>query len=453
MVRKRLSLAGAFILVAGLVALCFWILPRKQPPQTVTLADGSTVTFVGVDYGKKTFIVPNGSWANKLAFLPDSLLKRLKINPGPVFPVESNHLAIWFRVVTSSSMYLFDPSTNPFSLVDENGVERFPPVAPMYNFPPANPSKGYTISGLDLGAFPRRAEEFRMRFYSKGKDGTLSLRSEMKIPNPAYRTYPQWRADPLPVTKTNVDVTITLAELSTGLSRFSSGPARIDEAPWGAAIFTFAQEGKPIPDWAVDTIVFSDATSNRLEPAEWGRGQSGPGEETFKFRLPLWSDESAWKLNATFKRRPEAKFAPGELWSITNIPLPALDSTNVLNLQTNLSGLGVALYSLADESGQLPAETLTDYHRVRLNFQFPPLPAKMRIDVLGVAGNGDATNTHPRRLSGMLIRTAGADEFTYLLPASAGTMDVKVAIYRLLTAEFVVKPTSATGNNSNSKSE
>lgn len=440
MAKKRLILA-VLLLGAGLVVLCLWLLPPKQPIQIVTLASGSTVTFARVDYGKKRVFEPDGSWSHKLAFLPDSLLKRLKMYPGLGIPVESNHMVIWFYVTPQRSTDLFNSSANPFSLVDENGVESFSPSFWPYSFSPATGSTGKSGIGVDVGTFPRRSKDFRMRFYSKDAARKLTLRGEMKIPNPAYGKYPEWTPEPLPVTKTNGGVAITLTQLSTGMSMFSSEPAATNEESWGRACFTFAQDGKPCRDWAVDFIEFSDATGNHAQPTAWNDEGPKSSQDVFNFRAPLWPAESAWNLNVAFKRKPSAKFAPGELWSITNIALPALNATNVLNLETNLNGVKVKFLSLTDESSTLPAETLKSDRCVRLSFYVPPLPAGMRFEIVSVTGT--------------LVRTedysGGLQSYDYMVPVSAGTLDAKVAVYRQLAAQFTVKPSIAAASNSVSK--
>lgn len=440
MPKKWLILAAAIILPTGIIALGLF-LPHTQLHPTISLPSGSTFTLAEARFSKSRFILPNTTWQRKLAFLPDSLLKFLKINPGQVFLMQSNEFVIWLYVAPPGASDLFNTSANPISIVDENGAECTGPNFLPYTFPSYTP-KVPSLIGLGLSAFPRRAREFRLRIYSKDSDRKLLLLGEMKIPNPAYRNYPNWPPEPLPITKTNGDVVITLTKILVGTSMFSPEPGATNEEPWGQAAFTFTRGGKPTRDWAVDNIDFSDATGNHTAPPAWGDDQPKPGQEVFRFRVPLWPAESAWKLNVTLRRRPGAKFAPGELWSVTNVPLPALYSTNVLGLHTNLSGIGLVLQSIVDETGMLPDETHGNYHRVRLIFQVPPLPPNLRFDVLSVTGHEASTNAHPRNLKAALGGTVGNSEFFYLVPATAQTLDLKLGVYRQLTAEFVVKPTT-----------
>lgn len=453
--KKWLILGGAILLLAGILALGM-LLPHNQPPQSVTLPSGATFTFAEASFGKKRIILPNHTWQRKVAFLPDSLLKFLKIDPGMPYPMQSNQLVIWLYVTPPGAVDLFKPVTSPFSVVDENGAECTAPNFLPYSFPNYGGPKGSTLVGLGLTAFPRRAREFRLRFYSRESNlHPMFLRGEMKIGNPAYRKYPDWQPEPLPATKTDGQVAITLTKLLTETGMFSSEPADTNKESWGQACFILTQGGKPSRDWAVDNVDFSDATGNHTSPAEWADhyDEPKPGEHVFSFGMPLWPSESAWKLDVTLHRTPSAKFAPGELWSMTNLALPALNSTNVLNLQTNLNGVGLGFQSLADESGMLPAENRSNYHRIRLIFQIPPLPPNVRFDVLSVTGHETSTNAHPRDLRADPAGTMGDNEFFYVLPASAQRLDVKIGVYRQLTAEFVVKPTIVQRSNSVSKAE
>ncbi|HTA31214.1 MAG TPA: hypothetical protein VK731_12060 [Candidatus Cybelea sp.] len=422
-------------------------MPHKPPPQTVSFPSGSTVTFAGVSYGKVA-TPPTGFWKRRLAFLPDSLLRRLKIYPGPVLAMQSNHIIIWLFVTPPGSSDLFNPSANPLSLVDENGVESYAPNFMPYYFSSSTGPNDPASQGLGLAAFPRRAKKFRLRIYSKDPQDKLTLRGEMTIPNPAFHDYPTWQPALLPATQTNGGVTITLTRLETGVRQFSSEPADTNEETWGNAYFTLKQAGKPCRDWTVDNIEFSDASGNGLVSAACTYDNVKPGQGVFRFRTPLWPAESAWKLKVILRRKPGAKFAPGELWSITNLSLPALNSTNSLNLKTNLAGLGFGLASLVDESGMLPPETRSNYYRVRLIFQVPTLPPDVRFDVLSVTGRDALTNAHSRGLPGALGGTMGTTEFIYMLPALAKTLDVKVGAYHQLTAEFTVKPTVLSRKNS-----
>ena len=450
MVKKRMILAGTLVLLGGIIALALF-LSLARPRQSVTFPTGSTFTFADTSYGKTRFIPPTGSWKRNLAFLPSSFLKWLKIDPGPTMTTRTNEMIIWLYVPPQGAADLYNGSAKPFSLVDENGVECMAPNFMPYSFPSYTGPNGQSLVGLGLTAFPRRSREFRLRFYSKDSNQKLILCGEFKIPNPAYREYPAWQADPLPIAKTNGDLTVTLTKLLTGTVMHSSDPAGTNEESWGRAFFTFTRSGQPARDWAVDTIEFSDGTGNRVQPAAWGNDESKPGQNVFNFRSPLWPAESAWKLNVKIKRNSGAKFAPGELWSIASLRLPALNTTNVLDLKTNLNGANLKLLSLVDESGQLPPETLSNYHRIRLVFEPPDVPPDMRFDVLSVTGYDTSTNAHPRDLQASPGGSMGNTEFYYFLPASAQTLDVKIGVYRELTAEFIVKPTIASVSNSVSK--
>jgi hypothetical protein len=443
MPKKWLFLAVAILLLAGIIALGLF-LPHSPSHPKITFPSGATLTFVEASFGNSRYIQPNGTWQRKLAFLPDSVLKFLKINPGQAYPMDSNQMLIWLSVTPSGTARLCDT----FSLVDENGAECVAPDWLTYPVLNSTTPGAAWLDNLGLNVFPRRARQFRLRFYSKDANTRLLLRGEMKIPNPASRKYPVWQPDPLPVARTNGDLAITLTHLLVGTRMYSLDPAATNEEPWGQARFTFAEGGKPTRDWAVDNIEFSDATGNRALPRSWGNRQHKPDQDIFDFRVPLWPSELAWKLSVRLLRKSRPVFVPGETWSITNLALPALNSTTVLNLRTNLSGVGLELQSLVDETRMLRAGTRSNSRQVRLVFWMPLLPSNLRLSALRVTGHDASSNTYPGDLQ---LPPSGAfadNDFYYTLPAAARTLDVKIGFSGQLTAEFFVKPTAVQSSNS-----
>lgn len=441
MANRRLIFAAALLLLIAIFV--FWVhsLPPRAPRQSISFPGGSKITFAGTTYGKPA-LPPTGSWTRNFAFLPDSFLRLLKINPGRRVTLQTNHLAVWFFSSGTASTGSFPFPDTTFSLVDENGVECFSPDF-SFAFSSYKAPDGSPLQGIDLGAFPRRGKIIRFRVYSRSRHpvNKLIFLGEMSFPNPAFRAYPEWQPAALPAAQTNRGVTVTLTRLETGTSPFNSMPANTNQETWGNAFLTLTEAGKPCRDWVVDTVEFSDATGNRAHPTSWGTEEPKVNRQVFRFCAPLWPAESAWKLAATFRRRPDAKFADNELWIVTNLSLPELNSTSSLTLETNLHGANLKILSVTDESSTLPEETLKDHRQVSLNFQVTALPATFRFDIFGSAG---VNIRNQASTDGSQIKTYGC---SYLLPASARTLDAKVAVYQPLTAEFIVKPALAAASN------
>jgi hypothetical protein len=221
-------------------------------------------------------------------------------------------------------------------------------------------------------------------------------------------------------------------------------PADTNTESWSQAFFAFAKNGAPCADWMVDNIEFSDATGNRSQPSGWSYDDTTSGG-AFNFRTALWPAESAWKLNVTLKRRPLAKFSDGELWSITNLPLPGINASNTFLSTTNLGGITLQLLRAVNESAMLPPGS--DFQRIRLDFAPPNLPPGMRFDIVSVTGHDAETNSNPAVHPAQWGGTSDSS-YNYFMPSSVRTLDVTVAVYRQLTAEFVAKPSTLPATNS-----
>lgn len=426
---RRLLLAIVFLVLLAGIVLWFSSFPSAPPRQSVTFPDGMTIAFASTSYGKPG-LTPTLSWKRHIAFLPDSFLRLLHIDPLPRFSSPTNHLTIWFLVKPLIRRSLLQCQ---ISLADENGVECSAVNYFPYSYSTGPRPNDPTVEGLDLTAFPRRGKTFKLRFYSGTWDKRSSLLGEITVPNPVFRAYPQWQPNPLPVIRTNGDVAITLTKLVTGVRMFESKPATTNEESWVNADFTYAENSKPCLDWQVDTIQFSDATGNFLGPSAWRTEEPKPGRETFICRAPLWPAESAWKLDTVFKRKNGERMDPKELWSITNLALPENGATNALNLATNINGVNVELLSLTDKSSTSP-----ETHQVSLALHVPALPTGMRFDIFKTTGQGIRTEHDG----------GGIHLYDYVIPEGTHTFDAQIAVYRELTAEFTVKPTTPPASNS-----
>jgi hypothetical protein len=116
-----------------------------------------------------------------------------------------------------------------------------------------------------------------------------------------------------------------------------------------------------------------------------------------------------------------------------------------------LNGFNVEFVALDNESGMLPPETLAHYRRIKLDFHVPSLPPEMRFDLVSVAEQPEGTNSRSQAQDFHWLGTTG-NSFMYMIPASTKTFLVKVAVYRQLTDEFVVKPMRLVATNAASSS-
>ena len=197
MSQRRWVIAALVFLVIGLVALWRSKISMSQT-QSVSLRGGASLAYAGVSYGRPEAIPPGENWKRAFSFLPQRALDKFNLTVSAKFPLATNNLMIWFQDFPSNSPFLIQVPNTIVGLADENGAECFAP-----NFFPWTLMSGphrSSYQGIVLAAFPRRAKSFKLRFYSAGADPSLklSLLGEMRVPNPAFDTYPEWQPSSLP---------------------------------------------------------------------------------------------------------------------------------------------------------------------------------------------------------------------------------------------------------------
>jgi hypothetical protein len=147
-----------------------------------------------------------------------------------------------------------------------------------------------------------------LRFYDTNQQVAATLR----VPNPLHGPYPKWDPDPLPVSKTNGDLSVTFNGMKKTWQQYTPG-----------ASFEFKWKGLPTTEWRAAWGNMVDETGN------WVGGQF-PG-------LP--ESEKVWRLRQYFLRKQSASFGPEEHFFITNLAVPSPGTYTNLNIYTNLQGL------------------------------------------------------------------------------------------------------------------
>lgn len=247
----------------------------------VTLHDGSLTEYAGATFGRNQVLTFRGETT---------------VVQG------SSALVLWFYHSRHHPFYPDSPSrvggvVDWLDLVDDAGDAWFGETVDQVSLSHGN------LYGYEFPAFPRRSERLELRVYRlDGFRGTSALTAELEVPNPAPRDYPHWRAEPLPSTKRNGDLTVTLRALTTGLEFGErSRPASIPDIAATVACFRVAPWGWHAAEWEPVSVQYSDATGNQLEQQE-GRLIRGAGELGFPSFGQLPSDETAWKVRVEFAR-------------------------------------------------------------------------------------------------------------------------------------------------------
>ena len=215
---------------------------------------------------------------------------------------------------------------------------------------------GETIHGWQIQAFPRRSRRLHLEFLAMTPKGGWQSYAVFQIPNPAYHQYEQWTPEPLPITKKQDDLAMTLASFESGErmpGRHGKGSSDIAGRRTRLQL-EFNERGQPSSDWRVHRLTFSDATGNRWSPFlnlqetnfTWAAGG------TAQIFGALWPGENAWMIDVEVTRTNG--FDRAQLWQVA-IPLPAPKTVAPLTNAWSHDNTTVKLIGLAspgtDHSG------------------------------------------------------------------------------------------------------
>jgi hypothetical protein len=99
--------------------------------------------------------------------------------------------------------------------------------------------------------------------------------------------------------------------------------------------------------------------------------------------------------------------------------------------------MSFSLLSAADESATLPSGMQKKFRQIRLEFNHSSIPPELRFDMLAITSQTREEN----RVD--VGKSSNWEEggYTYaVVPVSAQSITIKLAVYPVLNAEFVAKP-------------
>ena len=195
--------------------------------------------------------------------------------------------------------------------------------------------QGNEIVAVQFDAFPRRQGKLVVRVQEQGNGGRKWRNRNLSISNPAHKSFTKWTADPLPSTKEDDDVSVTLTKLVAGADMpYQRNQDDADDAANKGvqAVFHVERGGKPVSNWQPVSVETSDATGNHVNG---GISQNNwqDDEDTVTYQYGLWPDEPAWKLKFEFSQQSD--FAANELWTVTNIPVQPGRQQDFYNYNNN----------------------------------------------------------------------------------------------------------------------
>ena len=325
---KKIILSSiVLILVLGGAAGTYWWVSR---PQVITFSDDTTLTLLGADYGRR-HTVPGGKLPPATA-RPATQGRAPVVQTARTINTPTDTLVVWLRAkFDQSSGTPNQYRTFYFFIYDKAGTA----CAQAIN----SVQQGAQVFSVQFPAFPRRQGQLYLRVQENGSGGQEMAEEKFVINNPAAKkSFPKWTPEPLPVTKEDAGLSVTLTKLVSGADLPYQ---RVQDDPDGVinkgvqVVYRVERGGKPVTNWQPASVETTDATGNRtfINYGPNGNNQApfNGDEATLNLQNGLWPDEPAWKLRMEMTQTSD--FSSDEQWTAKNIPV-------VPGNQQNFNGVG-----------------------------------------------------------------------------------------------------------------
>jgi hypothetical protein len=312
---KFLLWSVVLILIISLAAGAYWWMSR---PQVITFSDDAKLTLVKVEYGKH-HAAPTAKAAAKPAAKPAAAAP-VRRGGASSFTTPTDTLVLWVRQE-------YDASGNQYHnfqyyVYDEAETACAQTFGRNYA---GNNRGGNEVVAVQFDAFPRRQGKLHVRVQEQGNGGQELSEQKFVVSNPARNSFPKWTAEPLPSSKEDGDLSVTLTKLVVGADMpYQRNQDNPDDAMNKGVQVAFHVEraGKRVANWQPTSVETTDATGNRAV-VNYGSGgnqvQWNGDEGTFTYQYGLWPDEPAWKLRMEMTQTSD--FSSDEQWTAQNIPV------------------------------------------------------------------------------------------------------------------------------------
>jgi|GEM_PF-670959 len=331
---KLILLTAVLVLIIGLAAVGYWWMSR---PQVITFSDDAKVTLLKVEYGKRHAPPPATKTAGKPATGTAGAVARRA--GASSFTTPTDTLVLWVRQE-------YDASNNQyhnFQYYVYDAAETA--CAQTFGVNYAGNRGGNEVVGIRLDAFPHRQGKLHVRVQEQGNSGQELSEQKFVISNPASgKSFAAWTAEPLPSTKEDGDLAVTLTKLVSGADMpYQRNQDNPDDAMNKGVQVAFHVEraGKRVTSWQPVSVETTDATGNRtvINYGPNGNQVQWNGDEgTFTYQYGLWPDEPAWKVRMEMTQTSD--FSSDEQWTAQNIPV-VLGSQQSFNSLAGMRGAAV----------------------------------------------------------------------------------------------------------------
>jgi hypothetical protein len=430
---KILLWSVASILIIGIGVAAVWWLRR---PQIITFSDGSKVTLLAVQYGKR-----HAPPAAKASTTPAT---RSPVRRGSSFTTTNDTLVLWVRQEYDAKQ----PAYHGFQYCAYDKANTA--CVQTYGRNYGNGRQGNETVAVQFDAFPRRQGSFVVRVQEQSNSGQEMSDQKFIVSNPARGPFEKWTAEPLPATKEDDDLSVTLTKLvfgaDTTYNRNQDNPD--DPVNKGvAATFNVQRNGKTADNWQPVSVETTDATGNHV--SGWCNTQWNGDDGTTIYQWGLWPDEPAWKIKFEFSQQSD--FADNELWNVQNLPvLPGKQqevynggnrrqtSTNPPFTETDMNGFHLKLF---------PAKEFTDagqnnWMQGGLFIEANPAVAdgwRMTVKVTDTQTNDIQSGEYNT------MRNNNISSYRFRLQDISGltNLNVSIALHKSRFVEFTAKPEKA----------
>jgi hypothetical protein len=388
------------------------------------------MTIETVTFGKEHFY--GSVWQKFLTrALPTNVTARLGIKVNRITRTE-DELMVW--VGTNASQYGFN---NTMVAIDDQGHEGKPAALRV--------GSGYCV--YPLSWFPRREKMLKLRVFTWGGKGPQFMRDqvmEFVIKNPVYKKYPEWKPEPLPITKRVGDEQFTLLALNTGLSPTGGLGAQV--LTWSELEFRNGPLEAPTGPWKPIWFSICDATGNAREPhspmgalAADAQAQKAMHARNAPYGWRyitesgmLWLDEAAWKINVTWVRDRGYPFRPEQLWTVKGVTNPAPHTVTEVNARTNAPIGSLLLQGINAAHTAYPGEKNISTNAA-IHVKFEPSDTNALAELTRVTDDRGSNIFFgpPRGNAYPLAR----------LTTNSKTLDLTFAFHRKYQVQFLAKPT------------
>jgi hypothetical protein len=153
--------------------------------------------------------------------------------------------------------------------------------------------------------------------------------AEFDVRNPHTGSFPEWKPESIPSTKTDGDLAVTLADVRPRTfegMRDRRKRRMLQLSPQ----FEIRQGERAAPEWESRRISISDALGNTC--GQWD--------------VRLSPSEAAWKLHVLLARNEHGAFSTDEQTIFGPFDLPEKDKTNVVGAKRTLQGITVELLAV-----------------------------------------------------------------------------------------------------------